>query len=775
VTSFRHLHLAAAFTALVVMPSALAQIVTGPGIQLSLEATGPTRHLIMSIRSGAQWLPALAADHPLYLRTAAGMEPCAITAAKPVPGGLTVYGTCSVGTFEQHFTFGDDPDVLDVSTLFTPQPNADILSVEDRFDFVPARHPKVDNYTGPLDFVWSQNIKSQASDLLPTNSFKSPAIILQQGTIFAALLPRLNERHAELRAMDLDITSGPRPWISFGQIPSEPHDHSYFRRAPQTNLETTAGNIAYQYSLLLSTQPPRLGYRRVVRRLWQQTGHPEFQHSATEQQSVIHPEIRSFDSWRTEAWHTTADDLYRSFPCGTTTCGSLQNKRSIDGDWGNNRTPDAWFNAWFESLRSAYGWYIYGRDTHDPNITRKAESILNTALSSPQHDGAFPTIYLIDQHQWVPSDGWAGYEDSYHTYSMSWTAYWMLRWAQDLTPARRTEVLAFVKAYGDFLLAHQHPDGVISSWFNAKTLEPRPELRDFNAETAPSALLLVTLGNATGDHRYTAAAERGMAFIEREVRPRQRWFDFETFRSCARKPFDFFDPWTAQFPQNNLAEIQAVQAMLALYQATGKKVYLDHGTDMLDYLLLTQQVWNNPQFTPQLLGGFTTQNTDQEWSDARDSLAAPLLADYYRATGRVEYLERSVSAVHAALAVAPWENWAHTGYVDQPGALSSFDWGTGSAVASIEMMQPFLADAFIDLAEQQGIGFDESNLTNVQTSGDSNISFTLASPAPGRPVHIRFGGVESARTYTIQATGHPAQIVSGKDLARDGFILQPTP
>ncbi len=118
--------------------------------------------------------------------------------------------------------------------------------------------------------------------------------------------------------------------------------------------------------------------------------------------------------------------------------------------------------------------------------------------------------------------------------------------------------------------------------------------------------------------------------------------------------------------------MQTVQAVLALYTVTHEQRYLDLGSQMLDYLLLTQQVWNTPQFTPMLLGGFTTQNTDAEWSDARQAYMATLLADFYRATGSFEYLERSVAAARSTFAVAPWENWAHTGYIDEPGALTGF-------------------------------------------------------------------------------------------------------
>ncbi len=353
---------------------------------------------------------------------------------------------------------------------------------------------------------------------------------------------------------------------------------------------------------------------------------------------------------------------------------------------------------------------------------------------------------------------------------MSWTAYWMLRWADDLTPSRKTEILQFVKPYGEFLLAHQEASGVIPSWYKASTLQPRAELRDFNAETAPSVLLLATLGTSTGDARYTAAAERAMDFVEREVVPRERWFDFETYLSCARKDFLFFDPWTAQYPQNNLAEIQAAAAMLALYRTTHKPEYLEHGTEMLDYLLLTQQVWNNPQFTPKLLGGFTTQNTDQEWSDARQGYAADVLADYYEATGRFEYLERAIAAARSTFAVAPWENWAHTGYPDEPGALTGFHWGTGSAMTTVEMLSSTLGDALIDVRAGMGVGFDECTIGDVEIEKTA-ISFHIASAATRRSFLVRFRGLDPARTYHVRWNGAAVQSRTGDELTKNGLVV----
>ncbi len=745
-----------------------SQTISHAGIRIEVDP-GQHRETIL-VHNNGEWKPALGSDFStVFVRSASSLEVCVLTQAEPIHDGLLLRGKCPAGSYAQRLTFTAEDDVLNVSTTLKLENKTPIYSVEDRYNFLPPLNTRVDDRHGPLDFVWSQNIKSEADDLIPANSFKSPTVMMQQGNILAALMPDLNQHHAEVRALDLDVTSGPHPWLAYGAISSEPHDHSYFRRSLKTPLVPVADSIEYHYAVVLSEQPEKLGYRRIVRRLWTQLGHPALLQSPNEQQNVLRPELASFSSWQAEAWHDYADRIYSSFACASLTCGTLASNRNFEGNWQHPQ-PDAWFNAWFQTLRTAYGWYQHGRATHDTAMMAKAESILNLALSAPQQQGAFPTIYLLQEHKWIPGDGWAGYADSYQAFSMSWTAYWMLRWAEDLVPERRNEILRFVKPYGDFLLAHQQSSGVIPSWYLAQTLQPRVEFRDFNAETAPSALLLATLGQSTGDTRYTQAAERAMAFVTNEVVPRQRWFDYETYLSCARKDYSFFDQWTAQYPQNNLAEIQAPQAMLALYKQTGTAVYLQRGTEMLDYLLLTQQVWNNPLFTPALLGGFTTQNTDQEWSDARQSYAASLLADYYQVTGNVEYLERAVAAARSTFAVAPWENWAHTGVHDQPGALTGFHWGTGSSTTTVELMQPDLGDAYIDLRAGKGVGFDQCTITDVHVEG-SRIAMHMASPSHTRSFLVRFGGVKPGETYTIQWNDAAERRIDGGTLIKEGLTI----
>lgn len=750
---------------------------TGPhhSIRVEVQGTGAAAVETILIKTGNTWTPALSAQaSPVLAYAEDGAHHCAIAQVSSMENGLLLTGDCQIGEFEQRILFSEDPgdsDVLRVWTRLRLHHGVAIRSVEDRYNFLPARRSVDNPLEGPLDFVWSQNIKSEPGDLIPTYGFKSPAVMLQQGQVFAALMPELSTRRVLPLALDLDVTSAKQPWLSVGQIPAEPHGHSYFRRAANGEPKVLDDTVEYSYSIIASAQPERLGYRRVVRRLWSRFGHPELVSSPALQQNIIRPELRSFASWRKEAWQVDANHIYLPVACGDRQCGTLPSNRNVGGHW-DHPGPDAWFNAWFQTLRTAYGWYLYGRETHDADAMAKAESVLNLALSAPQKQGAFPTIYLLNDHKWVPDDGWAGYQDDYHAFCMSWTAYWMLRWIEDLTPQRASDVLPFVKAYGDFLLRHQLPSGVIPSWYDAQSFQPRPEFRDFNAETAPSALFLATLGTVTHDPRYIAAAEKAMDFVTKEVVPRQRWYDFETFLSCARKDYGFYDQWTAQYPQNNLAEIEAVRAWLVLYQATHKREYLDRGTNALDYLLLTQQVWNNPSFSPTLLGGFTTQNTDAEWSDARQCYVATLLLDYYRATGSAEYLERAVAAARSTFAVAPWENWAHTGHIDEPGALTGFHWGTGSAMTSVEIMQPLLGDAFIDGKAGKGVGFDECSLSHLRIQSEA-IAFDIESPARQRSFLVRFAGLDPARTYRISANGRPAEPRSGKELLASGYRILP--
>ena len=73
-----------------------------------------------------------------------------------------------------------------------------------------------------------------------------------------------------------------------------------------------------------------------------------------------------------------------------------------------------------------------------------------------------------------------------------------------------------------------------------------------------------------------------------------------------------------------LTRIQAGFAELRLFELTGNVSRLEWGLRVLGRLSMTQAVWSHADLTPVLSGGFTTQNTDTEWSDSRQHLCAVL-------------------------------------------------------------------------------------------------------------------------------------------------------
>jgi hypothetical protein len=172
------------------------QALTGSNLLVQVDCGGGQFRELISIKVDGTWQAALSAASSVRVRTDAGMRVCPIKQAVSTEGGLLLTGDCGIGTFEQRVHLTPESDVLDVSTRLELKDGLSVRFVEDRYDFVSPRHATNDEHT-----VWSQNIKSEANDLIPNNSFKSPAVMMQQGSVFVALMPRVNDGHAETRAL----------------------------------------------------------------------------------------------------------------------------------------------------------------------------------------------------------------------------------------------------------------------------------------------------------------------------------------------------------------------------------------------------------------------------------------------------------------------------------------------------------------------------------------------------------------------------------------------
>jgi len=679
-------------------------------------------------------------------------------------------------------------------------PAAKVEALLSSFNFAPRGKSYGD--IQPLDFIWTPNLRPLPNDIIADHVFRSPALMLQKDSVFVALipdLPYLVKHRAMPLAMDFqlpqpDSSAGKdstrrdispaqaAPLLSLGFWPWKTRDHVYYQ--PDSTLAPILENteISYAYYLWLDHRAAPLtrstnakgqfapaAFRPVVDFLWEKF-------SPAYRDGNIGPLPATLDALAQRAWKQYTEQTWIETTLNGRPVGGMKSRRLA---WSNQLPEEAnndiWFNSWFQTLRSAYGMHLYGKRNKDALLVQRAEKVLNLALSAPSEGGVFPSIYYftktpIDQpfgaavvkvskekvneqvtHHWIGDEGWAGFGNDYnHTFDASWTGYWLLQWAE-LLPGRRQEILTFCRTYADFLLKWQQANGAIPSWFHRSEYQPRQEFFQENAETAGSALFLAELYTRASEPRYLEAAVKAMEYITREILPRHKWFDYETFTSCSRKPFDFYDAVTGQFPQNTLSMNQAAKAYLALHKITGKADYLDRGTHVLDYALLYQQVWSPPFLSRNVFGGFGVQNTDGEWSDARQAYFADTLLDYFEATDKRAYFERAIAAMRATFALfhhdTPqcYENWAHGGS-DGPGGITGIHWGTGSAATSFELMRLRTGDAYVFLGEKPGAGgVNALWIENLRVRGDTIRFNMLSSIGWGRRATVKFFDLSPGR------------------------------
>ena len=636
----------------------------------------------------------------------------------------------------------------------------------------------------PLDFIFSPQLRPEPEQVIADHVFRSPALIMQKGNDFTALVPDVGSIDVQNRrvrtAADLQIESARKPFVSFGLMnwapePYKARNTHVFYAAPDSlapELEDTT--VSFSYRLFLdASAPPREGFREVVRYHWKTNGRRYLSRKEGPQAEPFSAYIRK--AWKDFLPTVAMDAQYEGKPVTLL----RQARLAWSNDLPKAADNDAWFNVWFNSLRTAYGMELYGRESNDTSLSAMAERVLNLALLAPQRKGIAPTIFYVDSSggHWVADHAWGGisHGECYPMFHNAWTCTWLLRWG-DLLPARREEIVRYTKAFGEFLLKHQNANGEIPSWYDPVALAPAAPMKEENAETAGAALFLAELFDRTKERHYLDGAERAMKYIFKEIVPRRKWYDFETFFSCSRKPLGFFDTYTQQPPQNTLSMQQAAEACNALYRATRKEKYRTEGEAILDYLCLYQQVWSPRWLSRELFGGFGVQNTDAEWSDARQGYFAVTLMDYYDLTGREEYFERGVAALRAMFSlfespVSPRtaENYAHSGS-DTPAGVTGLHWGTGSSVTSIHILRHRYGDARVNLLTRWGAGIDGCTITRVGVDG-SDVTLNLADNVSShRTVLLTFAGLTLPR-YTVKVNGKKIGTFPAADM-RKGVTVE---
>lgn len=376
-----------------------------------------------------------------------------------------------------------------------------------------------------------------------------------------------------------------------------------------------------------------------------------------------------------------------------------------------------WNQAWFSSLRSAFGAARWGKYWGKTELIEKAMLAKKLALSAPQINGLFPSVYSSDENDdwdggfWTNSDRKpAGMPDFGHLVDMSWTAHWMLRWYSELE--RDSALLAYVKAYCDRLLLLQKDDGNFPAWIDIQSGEESDVLSD-GPETSMQAWILAELYRQTYQKKYLDAAKRAFRFVQEKVLPEGRWEDFETYFSCSGlwsgKVYHQKEPRSGLYNQCNFSIYWTIEASKALFFSTSEEKYIHFGETLLSELSLYQAIWNPKYMNVPTIGGFTVMTSDDEWNDARQSLFAETYFDFFQLTKHQEYLQRGLSAMQASFYMMycpenaqamdlyngtfsfldandygfEMENAGHGENIDKTGEFSAFDWGNGSACTSL--------------------------------------------------------------------------------------------
>ncbi|MHB8895505.1 MAG: hypothetical protein ACYC99_10065 [Candidatus Geothermincolia bacterium] len=688
-------------------------------------------------------------------------------------------------------------------------PGGGVNRVFDRFDFVFAQGEE----TSTLDYSFVPHLRPKSDMVIGDHVFRSPVVMMRKGDVFFAIIPDLDllePAYAGSDAryyMDFQTSAGENhcPTVSFGIGRTRVKGHVYFENDFQRETPVQPGQTLVLGYYLVADRDG-FGPHDTVSFLWERFGRKYFRTGV--------PQTAGWERYASQGMTRIFKraDLFRTFalegqPCGGTIGIHFMARRGVrtmslrelqrylryqevilaasrrgieqmsERPWaqrmyekasyryGPKTPPQVFLQSWFNNLRSAYGAYWFARKWNDNELLGHALAVKNLAILAPGEDGAIPAVcYPTDQGVFW-SRGTRGFKhvDSYHTADCATTGYYMAQWFDDHEGDPR--LLARCRRLAEYLMKLQLPSGAFPAWVDPGGGSPRvaAELKE-SATTAAPAMFLARLFHVENDVAYLDSAMKACDFVAREVIPRQKWFDYETFYSCSRKRLGLFDEHTGTFPQNTMSMYWAAVAFGLVYQATLDEEYLALGREVIDHLSLYQQVWDPPFLSINGFGGFGAMNTDAEWDDARQALMALALMDYYRLTGEEQYMERGISALRASFAlmfidenkaVAPgnmrialpeeigsvMENYGHFGHDHPvPGFIDS-DWGAGSACHAAAYAQKHYGDIYIDVGRMKAFGINGCRVDRVEESVAGLLQLDVVSHVdPGAPVIVKLAG-----------------------------------
>jgi len=583
-------------------------------------------------------------------------------------------------------------------------------------------------------FHWTPHLTPKEGNIIDQHVFRAPSIIAsnsKKGFIIIPDIDKIKDDTGYRWYMDLDV---PNNKLTLGLSKTKVSDHVLFERTD--GCVFPKGTIEFGFYIIKLTSKNDLAnpFRKPLDFFWRKWGHDLFVNghpiTGNLKPYVEHTYNWAFNTWKKSVWQEFEIDGKKLgapvFIVNTT------QSPNYPGEVNEREFRSIWNQAWFNSLRSASGLYRFARREANDELLNKALLTKELALSYPQKSGFFYSVIATEMEQvghgskvLNRSKGWDTYywgnsnrnpytwdprHAPFHVLDMSWTALLMLRWYDELEKDER--LLKYVQNYADALLQKQYSNGFFPGWIDVQTLEPMTYLNK-SPETSMSVTFLLKLFDITKDKKYKTAALKAMKAVMHEIIPSGRWEDFETYWSCCRVGTP---DWVGHkvvrnnmYKQCNFSMFWTAEALLASYQTTKVKKYLETGKRVLDELLMTQATWQPSYMYVNVLGGFGVMNTDGEWNDSRQSLFAELILQYSKLLKSNEYRERGIAALRASFSMMycpenpkakeQWEkawpffgpadygftmeNYGHDGRSSKEGIgigeFTIYDWGNGAA------------------------------------------------------------------------------------------------
>jgi hypothetical protein len=594
----------------------------------------------------------------------------------------------------------------------------------------------------PAVFHWAPHLTPTDEYIIAQHVFRAPALIAASEERQLILVPDLDilKKGSPVEwYMDMNA---PENRLTLGLGRSQVREHVLYTR--KAGAVYPPGRLSYGFYILTSDVAADLNdpWRRILSFFWQKWGSPLYKTGEPLMHRDMEPYVKQTYNWAFNSWKKA---VWQEFTLNGKQVGApvfiVNVTQSPDwpGPVNEREFRSIWNQAWFSSLRSAEGLFRYARTHKDSSLMKKALETKELALSFPQRNGFFCSVIAtameqveVDGKFYNRSSGWDtryfgnsnrnpytndAKESPCHLLDMSYTAFLMLEWYEGLEKDKR--LLDYATRYADALLKLQSDDGFFPGWLSLRDLQPLQHLNQ-SPESAMSVTFLLKMFAITGNGKYRKSALRCMNGIIREIIPKGRWEDFETYWSCSRYgSTDLVGRKVKRndmYKQNTLSMYWTAQALYACYRLTGEKRYLSLGQRTLDEMLMSQATWQPPFMYVNVLGGFGVMNADGEWNDSRQSLFAELIVQYGKELNNREYIERGIAALRASFVMMyspanprtrnQWEkkwkffgprdygfmmeNYGHTGETSPEGMgigeFTIYDWRNGAAAEAYNRM-----------------------------------------------------------------------------------------